>query len=389
MINISEEKQCCGCKACEVICPRECIKMEKGTLGFYYPKIEINDCVDCGLCEKVCPIQNVDIKDSIEYYAGYAENSDTRLRGSSGGIFGSIAKYVIKNQGVVIGSGFDDKLKLKTFIVDDEEHLELLYKSKYIQTDTNNVYTKIKKCLLENENKFVLYCSTPCNIQALKNYLKKEYKNLILIDFVCHGVGSQQLFDQNIHWWKEKGYSLKKYDFRCKEHEINCSRVFELETDKENIKDIYLNDPYYYYYLDYISFRESCYSCPFATEKRCSDITIGDYHQPESLFPNENRLKGFSSIICNTVKGQNVLENIHIITKTIDKKLIINMNAALNAPTHSKKHSQFIKDYESNNFDILLKKYGFYSKKTKIMRIYYKLPLSIQKIIRKFLIKEE
>lgn len=42
-----------------------------------------------------------------------------------------------------------------------------------------------------------------------KNALKKEYNNLILVDFVCHGVGSQELFDKDIEWWAKKGKKFK------------------------------------------------------------------------------------------------------------------------------------------------------------------------------------
>ena len=34
---------------------RECITMECD-VGFWYPKVNIENCNDCGLCEKVCPI---------------------------------------------------------------------------------------------------------------------------------------------------------------------------------------------------------------------------------------------------------------------------------------------------------------------------------------------
>ena len=36
----------------------------------------------------------------------------------------------------------------------------------------------------------VLFCGTPCQIAGLKNYLRKEYSNLLAVDFVCHGVPS-------------------------------------------------------------------------------------------------------------------------------------------------------------------------------------------------------
>ena len=34
--------------------------------------------------------------------------------------------------------------------------------------------------------------------------VKKEYENLLTIDFICHGVGSQELFDRSIVYYENK-----------------------------------------------------------------------------------------------------------------------------------------------------------------------------------------
>jgi ferredoxin len=46
---------CCGCRACETICPKKCITMTEDEEGFYYPLKQDDLCTDCGLCESVCP----------------------------------------------------------------------------------------------------------------------------------------------------------------------------------------------------------------------------------------------------------------------------------------------------------------------------------------------
>ena len=156
----------------------------------------------------------------------------------------------------------------------------------------------------------------------------------------------------------------------------------------------FLNDPYYYYYYCtyFISLRESCYTCPFAQRKRCTDITIGDFHNVKALNKEEERLKGFSSILINSDKGkklfEKIKENLEIIN--LDKEKIIKSNAALNKPTTKPKRTeQFRKDYISLSYEELMKKYGFYSFKTRIKRIYYISPKFIQNIVRKILIKGE
>lgn len=46
--------ECCGCTACESICPHSAIMMTPDKLGFLHPQVDTDKCVDCGLCVKVC-----------------------------------------------------------------------------------------------------------------------------------------------------------------------------------------------------------------------------------------------------------------------------------------------------------------------------------------------
>lgn len=91
--------ECCGCTACVNICPNKCIELKTNEEGFLYPVKNNNRCLNCGLCEKVCP-QSEDYrivtKDNPSVYAAYDENN--RSGSSSGGIFYTIAKYVIENR---------------------------------------------------------------------------------------------------------------------------------------------------------------------------------------------------------------------------------------------------------------------------------------------------
>ena len=52
-LNSLVESECCGCTACEQICPRNCIQMRKNEEGFLYPVVNNDKCIKCGLCEKV------------------------------------------------------------------------------------------------------------------------------------------------------------------------------------------------------------------------------------------------------------------------------------------------------------------------------------------------
>ena len=114
MIKIIDEKQCCGCGACKEVCPVQCITMKEGSLGHLFPVVNENECISCNKCEKVCPIinpiKNTEVNQSV--YASYAKDDTIRKGGSSGGMFGTFASFLLKKQYLVYGASFDEKFNL-------------------------------------------------------------------------------------------------------------------------------------------------------------------------------------------------------------------------------------------------------------------------------------
>lgn len=64
-----------------------------------------------------------------------------------------------------------------------------LKKSKYVESNTGNVFEKVKAEL--DSGRLVLYCGTSCQIDGLINYLNGEYENLLTCDS-CVMVYQQQ-----------------------------------------------------------------------------------------------------------------------------------------------------------------------------------------------------
>ena len=94
MIEIKDKKDCCGCWACENVCPKQCISMNEDNEGFRYPTVDKDKCINCHLCEKVCPIINVK-PEVVRQQEGYVvQNKDSQVlsESTSGGAFSAIAK---------------------------------------------------------------------------------------------------------------------------------------------------------------------------------------------------------------------------------------------------------------------------------------------------------
>lgn len=78
--------------------------------GFRYPQVDKDTCIDCHLCEKVCPIINVKPEEEKSQKGYLLQNKDTKVlaESTSGGAYTAIAKYVLKQGGVVFGAALNE-----------------------------------------------------------------------------------------------------------------------------------------------------------------------------------------------------------------------------------------------------------------------------------------
>lgn len=193
MIFIQDKKECCGCSACASVCPKNCITMSEDSEGFLYPHVDESVCIDCHLCERVCPmINHGKDREPLAVYAAKNSNETIRMQSSSGGIFTLLAERVIDEGGVVFGASFNDRWEVVHDHVETKEELAKFRGSKYVQSKIGDNYRKVKLFLSEGRN--VLFSGTPCQISGLKKYLRKDYDNLLAVDFICHGVPSPGVF---------------------------------------------------------------------------------------------------------------------------------------------------------------------------------------------------
>lgn len=307
MMNFEEKaKECTGCGACENICPQNAIQMEYSDDGFLYPVIG-NNCVDCGLCDAVCYCgEGKDKLFGKKTFKGFAKNNKIRELSSSGGIFIVLAKYVLKKGGVVYGASFDNKCKEVRHLSTESVALEELARSKYVQSRVGNIYRDVADKL--QENRYVLFSGTPCQIRGLKSYLEKKKirGKLITLDFMCHGVPSSTLFKEYLEQLEnEKNKSINDVTFREKDRGWHTQVTKFYFNDGTICTTDSLKHFYYYLFLNNYILRDSCYSCT----EYCShqaDITTADCWE----IPKEDDDKGVSLIILNSDLGEKIFSEI-------------------------------------------------------------------------------
>lgn len=301
---ITHPNKCTGCMACFNACPHEAIEIITNKEGFKFPKINGEKCVHCSICKKICP-HNRYYKNEYkepECYAVYNLNEEDRKQSSSGGIVTSIAKEILKDNGITYGVALED-LKANHIRIDSKKDLNKIKGSKYIQSNINLIFRDVKRDL--NDKKQVLFIGTPCQIEGLKSYLKQRYENLICISIMCHGVPSPEIFRKYIE--EKADLTIKNVNFRNKKtgwHKYSVEYEYE-DGAKELVpftKDTYMNG-----YLKNLFLRESCYDCQMRfNTKNSADLIIGDFWGIENLLPNMDDDKGVSALILNSNKGKEI-----------------------------------------------------------------------------------
>ncbi len=373
MILIKEKENCTGCTACKQVCPKNCITMAPDSEGFYYPIVDTSLCIDCHLCENVCPINSRRENSVISVYAAQNKDIETRKNSSSGGTFRLLCNKVLDAGGVVFGCAFDNNMVATHIAVEDKSDLIKLQSSKYVQSDVKDTYKEVLS-LLENGRK-VLFSGTPCQVAGLKNLLKKDYDNLLLIDVLCHGVPSPKFFEDYKNEMERK-FGAKMTSLKLRDKKKSWKRLF-VNAEFENGKKYFTFCGYDHYlsmFLNNISLRPSCFDCRFTTCERQGDISLGDFWGIGKHIKEMDDDKGTSLIITNTKKGEDAFNDIceNLTFVKTDIETAIDGNKVLKTPSKKNQNrDEFYTTYAEQGYSKAVEKFS--KVPSKPMQIYYTL----------------
>ena len=370
MIEITDKKECTGCNACHDICPKQAISLNVDIEGFWYPIVNKDKCIDCGLCERTCPVINIQELKKNDFerpvcFAAIHKNIEVRFGSTTGGLFSALAEQMYKEGGYVGGAIYDEDFAVKHFISNNPKDLIRLRQSKYSQSRTEGIFQEVKRLLLAGEK--VLICGTPCQMAGLRRFLKKDYENLIIVDFICKSITSPKFYSKYLDYWERKAGS-KLVAFKFKDKELgwrNLVKRFDFKNGKTLYSRAQDNDLYSSAYHNNIVSRPSCYDCQFKGFPRMADITIADFWGCEKFaaYKEIDDNAGTSAVICNSQKGLDFYKKLKNIT-SIQSKIedIIPGNPAL---LHQQKEpacdrKAFFEELEKENIENVVPKYTSY-----------------------------
>ena len=377
---------CCGCMMCGDICGNKAISFPIKK-GFWYPVVDENTCINCGLCSKRCPVLNVNkdrVSEHVDSYGVKSRNEDIRWNSTSGGFFSELAHFWIDKGGVVIGAVYDENNTIVHAVGTTKEDVKKLRQSKYAQSFTEGIYSKVK--LFLSQGTYVLFCGTPCQVEALYAYLGKRSDLLLTMDFFCLGICSP--------WIYRKYLDLLEHEYKSNvtkvwfKNKSNGWRAISNRIDFINGKtylrsgglDLFMRT----FVNDALSMRPNCQNCQFRGIHHISDFTVGDFWGVENVNPSMDDNKGISALFVNTDRGRDIfikIKNNLDSFKTTPEQIIAGNFSVLKPMKTHPKMDEFMECVENNGLLSAAYKYSSYNKKLLRRLRFAKVKQFIKKII--------
>lgn len=266
-------------------------------------------------------------------YACYANDNETRMQSSSGGVYPLVARKVLQQGGTVYAACYDSDLNVVHERITDEEGLKKSLGSKYVCSTLGDTFRKIREDLKNGSQ--VFFVGTPCQCEGLRSYLKATGAErsdpkpadaekidpgtagtgtggLIVMDFVCHGIPGRVPWREYRNSLLKEGFDLREVNMRDKKTGWTRAEYAWKLLDKQG-NSRYIGQkqvPYMRGMIKNLYCRPVCYECPFKGVERNTDLTVGDYWGVWNLQPEMDDNKGTSLLMIHTEKGREIWDSI-------------------------------------------------------------------------------
>ncbi len=271
-----------------------------------------------------------------------------------------MAVVILQLGGIIYGASYDDKGVVRHIGIEDQKELGKLRGAKYSQSILGDSFLTLKKQL--DSGRTVLFSGTPCQVAGLRAFLKRDYDNLVCIDFVCHGIPSPMVWEKYVRYRSQiDNGDMFPQHINLRNKESGWSNyAYSVEfTYADNTRYLCRNgdDPFMRLFVNDYILRESCSNCHFKGYKRVSDITLGDFWGIWNIDPEMDDDKGTSLILTHTAKGENMMNAVagNIKCERVTLEQAVNRNPSmLKSSEHKPNRDIVLKTIECETFQAVL-----------------------------------
>ena len=208
----------------------------------------------------------------------------------------------------------------------------------------------------------MLFAGTPCQCAALRRFVGKNDENLVLVDFICHGVPSPKIWRNYLALrankkeiqgisFRNKNLSWERYLLAISYGNANKYLAADLNTD------LYLRG-----FLQNLYLRPSCHSCHFCKKNRPSDITLADFWGVQEESSDMYDGKGTSLIFIQSQKGKALFQQVQDRARIKEQdfaKAVRHNPSMIQSSTPSPKRAAFFRDVQRNEMDFMKLLYSY------------------------------
>lgn len=315
MITCLQTDECVGCGSCAQVCPTACITMEEDVEGFLYPHVDATGCVACNRCEKACPVLSTSSEplDTLpQAYLAWTLDQNDLFAATSGGAFLALARKVVADGGAVVGAAYGEDLVVRHVVVETQDGLSRIARSKYVQSELGPVLGRVGELL--REGRTVLFGGTTCQAYALCSYCDAQgidRDKLVLVDVVCLGVPTPKLLREYLAWRGERAKApVASIAMRGRSGQsmTGSNPLLRLDFEDGRHSTRFMDvDPYGRIFWGKLASRPSCHRCPFKTIGRASDISMGDCWFSRCLTHDDNTPYDVTFCLVHSERGRRLL----------------------------------------------------------------------------------
>lgn len=354
--TICAENDCVGCNACILVCPKKCVSVNHDNIFSENRVKDMNTCISCQRCEKVCPQMSMPEGHlSFTCYAAWSLNESDRKEAASGGVATELYHSFAQNGHLFSGVRFTDDYTLKYVLTDNPEDILMFKNSKYVFSDTSNIYVEIGRELTVGRT--ILFIGLPCHVAGLKKYLallSVDDDKLFTVDLVCHGTCPPTLLNEHVQAIENR-YNRKATRILFRNPKYGTNNYFFTLEDNDGIfyqKPVDRNDAYQIGYHAGIIYRENCYNCHYAKKERQGDLTLSDFSGIGKIEGFSHDKNSISCVLVNTEKGQRLVQmisnSVYLEERPLEEEW--NYERQLSRPTErTAQHQLFLTEYHNTS----------------------------------------